>query len=157
MRPLTQGLVAGSVGTAALNITTYGDMLLRARPASSVPSEVVDRLAERTGVELGGGEEASNRREAAGALLGFVTGLGVTAAYALVSGRRRTPPVSVTATAPLLGAAAMAGSDVSATALGVTDPRSWSRSAWLSDIVPHLVYGLAAGATLRALRGRTTR
>ncbi|SFL75718.1 MULTISPECIES: hypothetical protein [Streptomyces] len=155
MRPLTQGLVAGSVGTAALNITTYGDMLLRARPASSVPSDVVDRLAERTGVGLGEDEEASNRKEAAGALLGFVTGLGVTAAYALVSGRRRTPPVPVTA--PLLGAAAMAGSDVSATALGVTDPRSWSRSAWLSDIVPHLVYGLAAGATLRALRGRAPR
>ncbi|MCI0385271.1 hypothetical protein [Streptomyces sp. CNQ085] len=155
MRPLTQGLVAGSVGTAALNITTYGDMLLRARPASSVPSDVVDRLAERTGVGLGEDEEASNRKAAAGALLGFVTGLGVTAAYALVSGRRRTPPVSVTA--PLLGAAAMAGSDVSATVLGVTDPRSWSRSAWLSDIVPHLVYGLAAGSTLRALRRRAPR
>jgi hypothetical protein len=53
---------------------------------------------------------------------------------------------------PVLGAAAMAGSDVPATFLGVTDPTTWSRTAWLSDIVPHLVYGAVTAAAFRAIR-----
>jgi hypothetical protein len=34
------GTVAGTVGTVALNGVTYGDLIVRGRPASSVPSEV---------------------------------------------------------------------------------------------------------------------
>lgn len=45
----------------------------------------------------------------------------------------------------------MAGSDAPATALGVTDPRTWSRTAWLSDIVPHLVYGTVTASVYRSL------
>ena len=37
------------------------------------------------------------------------------------------------------------------TALKVTDPRTWSAVDWLSDVVPHLVYGLVTYATLSAL------
>jgi hypothetical protein len=37
------------------------------------------------------------------------------------------------------------------TALGVTDPRTWSASSWLSDVVPHAAYAVAAAATLEAL------
>ncbi|MEU3465011.1 hypothetical protein ABZ721_34300 [Streptomyces sp. NPDC006733] len=36
-------------------------------------------------------------------------------------------------------------------AAGVSDPRRWSRTDWISDAVPHLAYGLAAYATLLAL------
>ncbi|KHL01576.1 hypothetical protein [Sinomonas humi] len=37
------------------------------------------------------------------------------------------------------------------TLLKVTGPRTWSAADWASDIVPHLGYGITAGAVLRAL------
>ncbi|SFD47139.1 hypothetical protein [Streptomyces aidingensis] len=150
MRSLARGLVAGAAGTVALNLSTYGDMLVRGRPASSMPAEVADRLADRAGVELGEEQQKSSREQAAGALLGYLTGLGVGAAYGMLSGRRARVPALVAG--PLLGAAAMAGSDAPATALGVTDPRRWSGGAWLSDIAPHLAYGVVTAAVHRALR-----
>jgi hypothetical protein len=38
------------------------------------------------------------------------------------------------------------------TVLKITDPRQWSTSDWLSDLVPHLAYGVVAAAALRGLR-----
>ncbi|ODA70572.1 hypothetical protein APS67_005306 [Streptomyces sp. AVP053U2] len=52
----------------------------------------------------------------------------------------------------LLGAMAMAGSDLPATALKVTDPSSWSASAWLSDIAPHLACGVTTVRAFDAVR-----
>lgn len=54
--------------------------------------------------------------------------------------------------AGVLGGGVMTMSDGSMTLLGVTDPRSWRRSDWLADIVPHLAYGVAAAATWNRLR-----
>jgi hypothetical protein len=51
----------------------------------------------------------------------------------------------------LLGAAAMASSDVPAIKLGVTDPAEWGTSGWLADIIPHLAYGLVTAAVYEAL------
>jgi hypothetical protein len=51
-KPLLWGLAAGAVGTIALDVVTYLDMVARARPASSLPTEVPGALAERAGVEL---------------------------------------------------------------------------------------------------------
>ncbi|WP_165985269.1 hypothetical protein [Streptomyces sp. YIM 98790] len=150
MRSLARGLVAGAAGTVALNLSTYGDMLLRGRPASGMPAEVADLLADRAGVPLGEEQQRSNREQAAGALLGYAAGLGVGAVYGLLSGRRTRLPALVAG--PVIGAAAMAGSDAPATALGVTDPRKWNGTAWLSDIVPHLAYGVVTAAVYRALR-----
>jgi hypothetical protein len=45
----------------------------------------------------------------------------------------------------------MAATDGSMAGLGVSDPRTWSAGAWLSDAVPHLAYGAVTSATLRAL------
>jgi len=39
-------------------------------------------------------------------------------------------------------------------ALGITDPRTWSADSWISDIVPHLAYGLATAAVFEGLHGR---
>jgi hypothetical protein len=150
MHPVARGLLAGAAGTAALNLITYGDMLVRGRGASDVPAEVADRLAERTKIDLGEPEKKSSRQQAAGALLGYATGLGIGAAYGLVLGRRTAPPAWLAA--PLLGATAMAGSDVPATALGATDPKTWSRTAWVADIVPHLLYGAVTASVFQAIR-----
>jgi hypothetical protein len=56
------------------------------------------------------------------------------------------------------GLAAMAATDLSMARLGVSDPRRWTAGDWLSDLVPHLVYGSVTYATLAVLaRGRATR
>ena len=41
----------------ALNATTYTDMALRGRVASSVPSEAAGRLAEKLGIDLSAEDE----------------------------------------------------------------------------------------------------
>ena len=146
---LLRGVLAGAAGTFALNATTYADMLWRARPASKTPAEVAGRVADLAGIEVGEQQQAANRKQAAGALLGHVTGLGVAVLYALgPSGLRRLPSW---VTGPLLGAAAMAGSDVPAAALGVTDPTMWDSASWLSDVIPHMAYGTTTSAVHKAL------
>jgi hypothetical protein len=156
-KPLLWGIAAGAVGTIALDVVSYLDMVVRARPASSTPAEVAGALAERAGVELAAGgndsESAGNRRSGLGALFGYGVGLGVGTAYGLL---RSLLPASRRPWAPAvgLGLAAMAASDLPATALGVTDPRTWGAAGWASDLLPHLAYGVATATVYEALAGR---
>jgi hypothetical protein len=145
------GLLAGAAGTMTLDVVTYADMLLRGRPASRLPAEAAAKLAKEVGVDLQGDDEkTAARREALGALLGYATGaaVGVVGAIALADGRRGG---SLLRQGLLLGAAAMTASMVPMTVQGLTDPRTWGLEGWLSDIVPHAAYGVAAAAALRAL------
>jgi hypothetical protein len=155
-RKLLLGIAASAVGTIALDVATYLDMAVRARPASSVPAEVAGALAERAGVELAAdgndNERAGNRRSGLGALFGYGVGLGIGAAYGLRRPQLPGLPRPVAATG--LGLAAMATSDVPATALGVTDPRAWGAVGWASDLLPHLAYGLATACVYEALADR---
>ncbi|MCI4066567.1 hypothetical protein MRQ36_30035 [Micromonospora sp. R77] len=146
---LVDGAIAGAVGSAALNVVSYLDMTVRARPASSTPEETARRLAGAAHVDLGPEDRAANRRSGLGPLLGYGMGIAAGAAFGLLAARRRLPvPVAV----GLLGGGVMAVSDGSMTALGVTDPRRWGRAGWVADIVPHLAYGMAAAATWNRLR-----
>jgi hypothetical protein len=124
-RRLLLGVAAGAVGTIALDVASYLDMVVRARPASSTPAEVAGALAERAGVELAAdgrqSERAGNRRSGLGALFGYGVGLGIGAAYGLL--RPRLPGLPRPAAAVGLGLAAMAASDVPATALGAVSCR----------------------------------
>lgn len=43
--PLLYGAAAGAAGTTALNVVSYGDMVVRGRPASSTPETIVPHLA----------------------------------------------------------------------------------------------------------------
>ena len=52
----------------------------------------------------------------------------------------------------LIGAAAMALSDVPLKTLGISDPSTWAAKDWAADLVPHLAYGVATYATLRSSR-----
>jgi hypothetical protein len=145
------GLMAGAAGTAVLNFITYLDMLIRGRPSSSVPATTAERLADEVGVDLQGDAEATqNRRTAAGALLGYGAGLGIGAVYGIAEGP--LPDLPLPLSGVIVAVAAMAASDLPATATGATDPRRWGRAAWFSDLVPHLGYGLATVAVYRFLR-----
>ncbi|TCC00249.1 hypothetical protein E0H26_00645 [Micromonospora zingiberis] len=146
---LADGLIAGAVGTAALNVATYLDMVVRARPASQSPEESAGRVADVTHLDLGPRERAGNRRSGLGALMGYGLGVAAAVGFAALTRGRRQP---VLRAAALLGGGAMTLSDGSLTLLGVTDPRTWRRVDWLADLVPHIAYGLTAAATWNRLR-----
>ncbi|MYV43836.1 hypothetical protein GT030_34495 [Streptomyces sp. SID1328] len=137
---ILRGSAAGAAGTTALNATSYADMALRGRSASDVPAEAAGKLVEDMGLHLGGtGEQRSNRLSALGALGGIGVGVatGVVVSLAHRAGARVPWWLGSLAT----GVLAMAATDASMTRLGVTDPRTWSPTDWVSDLVPHLVFG----------------
>lgn len=146
---LLRGTAAGAAGTTALDITTRADMALRARPASDAPAEAVSAIADRVGASIPGRRgERGNRLQGLSGLSGSLTGLGVGAVAGLLrAGGLRLPGV---VGGPLLGAGAMAATDLPMARLGITDPRRWSRADWVADAVPHLVYGVTTHATLAA-------
>ena len=147
---LLTGAAAGAAGTTALNATTYLDMAVRGRPASSTPEQTVEALADRAGVRVPGqGETRENRVAGLGPLQGILTGVGVGAALGLARAMGVRLPLPVAALGA--GAAAMAASDAGMAALGVSDPRTWSASSWASDAVPHAAFGLVSAAVLRRL------
>ena len=53
----------------------------------------------------------------------------------------------------VLRLAMMAGSDVSAAPPGLTNPTTWGLDSWVSDIVPHLAYGLMTAVAYDAFNG----
>jgi hypothetical protein len=151
------GLFAGAIGTVALNLVTYIDMALRGRPPSELPSKVVQALAAHLGLtDLAKPDEQSDdkleqQRSAIGALLGFGVGLGVGAAYGIARPLARSVPWPMAGI--MLGAAAMAASDVPATQLGLTNPAEWSEADWLSDVIPHLAYGVFTAFSYQRFAG----
>jgi hypothetical protein len=84
--------------------------------------------------------------------MGYAAGASIGAVYGAI--RPILPGVSQPLAAVLLGLGAMAATDAASTALGATDPRTWSPQDWASDVLPHLAYGWGAAATYDALAGR---
>jgi len=150
LKGLVNGALAGAAGTTALNAVSYLDMVWRGRAASTTPSDSVEKLAERAGVTIPGTEDQrGNRVEALGPLLGIATGMGLGAVLGAAGSLGvRTGPVRSVVVASL---AALLVSNVPMTALGVTDPRTWSAADWVSDIVPHVAYGAVTGHLLENL------
>ncbi len=148
-RSLLLGAAAGAAGTTALNAATYADMTWRARPSSTTPQQTVEQLAQLANVDIPGeGEARENRLSALGSLSGTMTGVGVGAAYGLLRRIGVRPPAWIGAL--LVTAGAMAGTNGPMTVLGITDPRTWGATDWLSDIAPHLAYGAVTAATYAA-------
>jgi len=168
---IVAGAIAGAAGVLALNAAGYLDMLVRGRPASDMPARVAGKLADEIGVPLDfdseddadavddeGADEAddldadapANRREAIGALLGMANGIGIGIAYGIVRLILPRPPAWLAGTA--LGAAAMAASDYPATRLGLTEPRDWSAVDWVSDVLPHMAFGIVTAVAFEAAR-----
>jgi hypothetical protein len=149
MNRILRGAAAGAAGTTALNAVTYLDMALRGRPASDTPEQTVAKIAEVIHVRIPGeGSTRSNRLSGWGALSGLAAGVAVGMAYGAWHSVVGPPgplagPVLATGGALLVGNGPM-------TALGITDPRSWSVPDWLSDVVPHLAYGWVTATTYAA-------
>lgn len=154
LRGMLLGAGAGAAGTTALNGVTYLDMVTRGRPASSAPEKTVETLSEKTGVEIPGNEETRQNRVAGlGPLTGMAAGVGVGAVLGALRavGVRPRPLVGTT----LASLGALIGGNGPMTAMGVTDPRSWSANAWLTDIIPHVAYGAVTATLLDRLDPNT--
>jgi hypothetical protein len=146
---MLRGAAAGAAGTTALNAVTYLDMAVRGRDPSSTPEDTVEKLAEKAHVPIPGqGELRENRLQGLGTLTGLVAGVGVGAlgGLARASGYRFPTPVGITLTT--VGVLVAANGPM--TALGITDPRTWSATDWISDVVPHLAYGVVVKTTMDA-------
>lgn len=150
MRSLLIGTVAGAAGTVALDAATYGDMVLRGRAASTAPPALVKALAGslHSDALAADDETAANRRSGAGALLGYATGIGVGALFGVLPSAVRRAPLPLAALT--IGATAMAAAIVPYASSGVSDPRTWSANDWITDAVPHVLYGFVVAATLAA-------
>ncbi|NDV06687.1 hypothetical protein GXW84_19550 [Rhodococcus sp. IEGM 248] len=148
MNAVTTGIAAGAAGTTMLDAVTYLDMAIRGRPASTVPEKTVESVATALGVAIPGrGDALAARRSAFGALGGIAvgTGLGVAAALVRRAGAHLTPAAGTIG----IGLAAMAATDIPIAVRGISDPRQWTAQDWLSDLVPHLVYGATVTTVLR--------
>jgi len=146
---MLRGAAAGAAGTSALNAVAYLDMVIRGRAASSTPEDTVGKLAATAHVTIPGeGDVRRNRVQGLGPLMGLVAGIGVGVLGGLIraSGYRSAPPVG----ALLTTAGVMLAANGPMTVLGITDPRAWSRTDWISDVVPHLAYGVVVKSTLDA-------
>ena len=153
VRRVLLGAAAGAAGTTALNAATYVDMALRGRPASSTPEDTVSRLLAAAGIDLSGDEQTRHNRLAGLApLAGLATGVLVGIGYGLAVGGARTPPGPLPG-GLLVGLAAMVGANGPMAVLGTTDPRSWSVADWVSDVVPHVAYGVVTASTYAAGAG----
>ena len=156
LRGALLGAVAGATGNLVLEVATYGDMLLRGRAASGVPAKTAGIIADHLGIVMlstkATDEQADNRRGAAGALLGYGLGVGLGSAYGLLR------PHLGRVAAPLAGAAvgltAMTVADASYALTGASDPRTWSPADWMSDLAPHLIYGLVTVAAYEGISAR---
>ena len=148
LRATGRGAAAGAAGTTALNAITYLDMALRARPASETPQQAVDKLAAKAGHPVPGDEEQkTNRLAGLGPLTGLLTGvaIGALAGWCRPVLQKAPTPVAIAA----IAAGAMVLTDGPLVALGLTEPKKWSRTDWLSDVIPHLGYGAVTYAALR--------
>ncbi|MGY2129654.1 hypothetical protein [Blastococcus sp. SYSU DS0617] len=144
-----RGAAAGAAGSTALNAVTYLDMAVRGRGSSSTPERTVETLASKAHVPIPGDDETrQNRVQGLGPLTGLVAGVGVGVVVGLVraAGYRSRPAVGTLLTT----AGVLVAANGPMTVLGITDPRTWSRTDWLSDLVPHVVYGAVVKTTMDA-------
>lgn len=149
-RGVGAGAAAGAAGTTTLNVITYLDMAVRGRPTSTTPEKTVEALANLAHFTVPGtGDTQANRISGLGALTGYAAGIGIGILVGLAYSLGWRPgwlPATVIATA-----GALIGTNGPMIALGVTDPRNWGAVDWISDLIPHVGYGLVTALVVHYL------
>ena len=147
---IVAGLIAGAAGATALNAVTYLDQAVRGRPGGDTPAKTVEAISDVTNIDVpGDGDTAENRLQGLGPLAGLGVGVGVGALSGLL--RIYWVKVPKPLSAVIVGLGAMAISDTTMAALKVSDPKEWTAETVVSDVVPHLAYGLVTTAALHRL------
>ena len=147
---LTSGVLAGAAGATALNAVTYALQAVQGTASSATPDQAALAVTDELGIDVPGDPDTrQNRLEALGPLSGLAVGLGVGGAGGLLRALGIKIPIGL---APIvLGLGAMTISDSVMTAVGITDPRTWTPSTVLQDAAPHLVYGAVTVLTLHRM------
>lgn len=137
---LTSGMLAGAAGATALNLFTYTQQAVAGTPSGATPDQAAQAVVQAVGAEVPGTpDQVQNRLEGLGPVSGLGVGLGIGALAGLL--RAFGVKIPIAAAPVILGLGAMAVSDGVMTAVGVTDPRTWTPASVVQDAVPHLVYG----------------
>ena len=141
------GAAAGAAGTTALNVITYLDMAVRGRGTSTTPERTVEALAKLVHLTVPGtGDTLANRLTGLGALTGYTAGIGMGLLLGLAYALGWQPGLLLATLAAALFA--LLGTNGPMIVLGVTDPRTWGAVGWISDVIPHLGYGVVAALLL---------
>jgi hypothetical protein len=147
---LLGGAAAGAAGTTTLDVISYLDIAVRGRPTSTTPERTVEAMARLVGLTVpGAGDTLANRLLGLGALTGYAAGIGMGAILGLAYALGWRPRLLLaTLVATLI---ALIGTNGPMTVLGVTDPRTWGVVGWISDLVPHIGYGIVTALVLHYL------
>ncbi len=134
-RSVLAGAAAGSAGTTALNFTTYLDMALRGRPTSRTPKETIEKLTAKAHVTIPGDDDIrQNRIEGLAPLAGLTAGIAMGSALSISRALGWRPSLPASLAAATIGA--LLGANVPMTALGITDPRTWTATDWIAESRP---------------------
>jgi uncharacterized membrane protein len=143
---LGTGVLAGIAGTAAMTIAQGAEFVLTDTEPSSLPADVVDKLKRKAGQ----GRLKRKHRRAANQAMHWLYGTSWGIPYGLVAGHTKIAPE---VSGPIFGLLVWGAALAHEPALGLSDV-PWKRSleSLGSEAFFHLVYGIGAGAAVRAVR-----
>jgi hypothetical protein len=146
LRDLGVGAFAGAVGTAAMTIAQGAEFVLTDAEPSSSPSQVLDTLKRRTGRD----HLKRKHRRAANQAMHWLYGTSWGIPYGVVAGHTKVAPEL---SGPVFGLLVWTAALAHEPALGLADV-PWKRSLQSlgSEAFFHLIYGIGAGAAVRAVR-----
>jgi hypothetical protein len=139
------GVLAGLAGTAAMTIAQGAEFALTDAEPSSTPADVADTLKRR----VGRGRLKRGHRRAANHGMHWLYGTSWGIPYGIVSAAGDVPPE---VSGPVFGLLVWGAGLAQLPALGHAPP-PWKRSpaSLASEALFHVVYGIGAGAAVRAL------
>lgn len=145
-RDVLSGAFAGVVGTVAMTIAQGAEYVLTDAEPSSSPAQVVDRLKRKTGQ----GRLKRRHRRVANQAMHWLYGTSWGIPYGVVAAHTKVAPE---VSGPVFGLLVWGAALVHEPALGLAEV-PWKRSleSLGSEAFFHLVYGIGAGAGIRALR-----
>jgi uncharacterized membrane protein len=146
LRDLGVGVCAGIAGTAAMTIAQGAEFVLTDAEPSSSPADVVDRFKRKAGR----GRLKRKHRPVANQTMHWLYGTSWGIPYGIVAGHTTVAPEL---SGPVFGLLVWAAALAHEPALGLADvPWKRSLSSLESEAFFHLVYGIGAGAAVRAVR-----
>jgi uncharacterized membrane protein len=146
LRDLGTGVFAGVAGTAAMTIAQGAEFVLTDAEPSSSPAHVVDLLKRKAGR----GRLKRKHRRVANQAMHWIYGTSWGVPYGVVAGHTKVAPEL---SGPIFGLLVWGAGLAHEPALGLANV-PWKRSleSLGSEAFFHLVYGIGAGAAVRAVR-----
>jgi len=145
LRDLGVGAFAGVVGTVAMTIAQGAEFVLTDAEPSSSPAQVADKLKRKAGR----GRLKRKHRRVTNQAMHWLYGTSWGIPYGVVAGHTKVAPE---VSGPVFGLLVWGAALIHEPALGLADV-PWKRSleSLGSEAFFHLIYGIGAGAAVRAL------